>query len=703
MTFPALFPRTRLIGLLFTALTLTLPVAAKPVAFVFRVPAETKQDPFARELWAEVRLPNGHTRRLPAFSRGNDEFVVHARREFPGTYRLGLVTETLPRSPDASGVAGPPEVVERKHEPASPDAVEVRDVATLSPIARQGARLFSRAGHPFIPVGANVPWSRQGMEAAPYYRDAFARFGAQRLNWMRVWMAHWGRLNLDWLPAGKGFVEPGRIDATVASTWDELVELAEAHGVYVQLVLQHHGQYSTTVNSNWADNPWNASNAGGFLRTPRDFFTSVQARELTRRKYRYIVARWGYSPAILAWELFNEVHWVDPIQQERDVGVVSAWHAEMADALRAYDVYQHLVTTSTEDLASPIYARMDYYQPHLYPSDAIVGARQVRYSGLDRPVFYGEQGDDQLDLPVSVKKAGHAMVPPMWAGLFGASRMPAQPWLGHDILEQQRDVELGAVSRFIAETGLARHSDLISFSPAVEGGDRMPCVIAGCQVWQRGPNPEFTISLDGTQPVTLAEIPRMLSATAAAEQGFPSQVTYRLDLPRPVEAALVVPAVGSGEAGVAVRVGAEFVAAMTWRPGQPNPPARDQPQHVTFPLAAGPQTVEVRSTGRSAWVELAGLELRGLDAPVLGAAGLRAENLLAVWVWNRRDVYQPETRPARGTVSLESVPAGEWRITWWDTLKGEPGPSTRRRHPGGTMRLDTPAVARHAAVVLTPR
>lgn len=83
------------------------------------------------------------------------------------------------------------------------------------------------------------------------------------------------------------------------------MERAERHGIYFQLVLQHHGQYTTT-NSNWDENPWNAEN-GGFLNTPEEFLTSERAKELTRRKYRYIMARWSYSPQIMAWELFNEV------------------------------------------------------------------------------------------------------------------------------------------------------------------------------------------------------------------------------------------------------------------------------------------------------------------------------------------------------------------------------------------------------------
>ena len=64
-----------------------------------------------------------------------------------------------------------------------------------------------------------------------------------------------------------------------------MVEGAEKNDIYFQLVLQHHGQYSSAsgykyshnVNPNWEQNPYNVKN-GGFLKNPEDFFTDPQAR-----------------------------------------------------------------------------------------------------------------------------------------------------------------------------------------------------------------------------------------------------------------------------------------------------------------------------------------------------------------------------------------------------------------------------------------
>jgi len=115
-------------------------------------------------------------------------------------------------------------------------------------------------------------------------------------------------MNLDWV---SGTTLPiGSLSLDVARRWDATVAAAGEHGVYLQIALQHDGQYSSRTNPNWPENPWNKSR-GGWLQSPEDFFTDPRAIALTKAKYRYIVARWGYSPYILAWELFNEVEWTD--------------------------------------------------------------------------------------------------------------------------------------------------------------------------------------------------------------------------------------------------------------------------------------------------------------------------------------------------------------------------------------------------------
>ena len=51
-------------------------------------------------------------------------------------------------------------------------------------------------------------------------------------------------------------------------------------------------------------------------------FTDAAVQELLRRRFRYAVARWGASPNVMCWELWNEVSGVDGLDREAS----SAWH-----------------------------------------------------------------------------------------------------------------------------------------------------------------------------------------------------------------------------------------------------------------------------------------------------------------------------------------------------------------------------------------
>jgi len=67
------------------------------------------------------------------------------------------------------------------------------------------------------------------------------------------------------------------------------------------------GQFSTSDDPNWATNPYNSAVSGGILSAPQDLWTNSQAYSLFQRRFRYIVARWGYSTSLMSWELWNEV------------------------------------------------------------------------------------------------------------------------------------------------------------------------------------------------------------------------------------------------------------------------------------------------------------------------------------------------------------------------------------------------------------
>jgi len=664
-----------------------------PIRFEFLVPPSEVKNPFAREIWAEVTTPSGQKLTLPAFYVGRQIYAVHARPDEIGTYRLGEVLESTRGQPATAIATGP----------HSDSSYENKTRLRLPPVGIDARRPggFARAdGRPFVPFGANVAWAA-APDPVAYYRDTIAAFAAANLNWMRVWMVHWSRTNLDWRMPDEGVpIPPGGIDLAAAERWDALLAAAEERGVYLQIVFQHHGQYSSSVNSSWNENPWNAAHPGGFLKSPSDFFIDPTARVLTALKYRYIVARWGWSPAIFAWELFNEVHWVDAIRVDHREDAVAQWHTDMAKLVRSLDVYAHPITTSTEDLRSPVYAGMDFLQPHLYGANLVAATRTFAPMPPDekRPVFYGEFGDDHMGLSEDQKKAAVLEPAVMWASLMGVGRFPAQPWEGAKLLATGRLGEIGAVARFFALSGWSRHRDTQPFSAVVTCDPQVPLTLAGAQQWQRRPAHAFTLPLDGREPLELGEWPATFVVPASAQRdGFPDHGTFSANFPR--DTTLRVRIAGVADKGGGLRVRIDDAVALE----QFFPHSTPFPAELAIPVRAGNHTITVENTGAADWVQVRELDL-GIAVPALAALGRRNDRFIALWLRHRTNLLAVTPGPAtQGTLVIEDVAAGDWDVTWWDTTSGTAGETKLIHHASGPLRLATPAIVRHAAVVIVRR
>ncbi len=164
---------------------------------------------------------------------------------------------------------------------------------------------------------------------------------------------------------------------------DQLVTAAEEKGIYLQLCLLTRDLFMSR------------------LRDPGSeaYRTAI---EDAKRTFRYAVARWGYSPAVAAWEYWNEI----------DPGLpTDRFYEELGQYLEEIDPYRHLRTTSAwgpspKDCRHP---RLDIAEVHYYlrPQDrqrirdevAAVLDRTafLREHAPQKPVLIGEFGlaDDQ--------------------------------------------------------------------------------------------------------------------------------------------------------------------------------------------------------------------------------------------------------------------------------------------------------------------
>lgn len=671
--------------------------AVPPVEFAFLL-EERGDSPFARDVWAEIVLPGGVVRSFPAFYDQGRRWRVRVAARAVGEYRLRAVDER-----DAAGRGAP--VLwhaegDRQRSHAGP--------AVSPPLIRvdpASPRRFVRgdAGEIYLPLGINLGWGDEGFHAR-----AFAQLATAGGNWTRVWMVHWSGQNLDWRKPGTGpAVTPGEIDAEVAERWDRILAAAESEGIAVQVVLQHHGQFSVEVNPEWQNHPWNRAQ-GGFLARASDFFTDERARRHTRTKLRYIAARYGHSPAVMAWELFNEVNFTDAWRMERREAEIVAWHEEMAAWLRRHDAHGHLVTTSTSEPppAGPLWRSMDYLQPHLYHVNMLAHVRHFPSVPwpTEKPIFYGEIGDDHMAYgDATDRDSGAGLIPQLWLGLMADQALPAQPWYWYRLLDSPRWAEMASWIAFVRAIAFEERSEsLRSFLPRVRSEVQVAARLIPGVHWAQRPPATLEIPGDGREPAAWADLPEfVVGEQRLVDEGRADRLTLRLRRAAPGEVRIRLADLGreGGAVELSVDPGARREEVWTADPARAAGALRSASFTVSVP--AGESTLVLRNRGPGV-VRLAGIDL-GQTVPALAAVGRRDARGVFLYVWHREQVHAADpVDPAFGTVEVDSLPAGRWRITWWDMTGGRPAATELVTHLGGRLDLTTPAVVRHAAAILTP-
>lgn len=476
---PAIAARGRLWELALLGLLLTtLHVGANSyprLEVTFNI-AGLATDPFdyaVTDVKVQWRLPDNSTLSLPAFFDGGTAWRVRHTPRTAGQFQITGVTLNGSPVPVTGltatnwSITGPP---------TGPGYVRVD--------AANSKRFVTDDGRRYFPVGHNVCWNPT---VSNDYPRIFQRMGAARENWTRIWMTHfYESLNLDWPKVGGAF---GQLSLTVARRWDLIVDEAEKAGIAMQVVFQHHGQYASTngsnVNPNWEQNPYNTLN-GGFLTKAAQFFTNATAKALTKRKMRYAIARWGCSPSIMAWELWNEVQYTDAAYANQWTNI-AAWHDEMAAFLRAQDPYDHLITTSS-DLTRDYWASMDYYQNHNYASDMLVASRDPTTPPTNwpaKPNFDGESSN-----PGTPQLWVHA---PVWAALMSAQAGGSCPWWW-DTIDPENDYFLfKSVRDYLSLSGLPDQNNLSKSVPKVNGAPAGALTFAPGGGWQPVTKDVFTV------------------------------------------------------------------------------------------------------------------------------------------------------------------------------------------------------------------
>lgn len=682
-----------------------------PDGTVTRVPAFWSQD---------------HTRRLSGSAEvltpsGDPGWRVRFRPVSPGVHRL---TCTVLTNGVAAGAPGT-------------STWEVSDSGAVPPsgparVASSGVFFEGSDGKPMPLVGVNLGW--HGIRGTYDYDDWIPALAARGVNHVRVWMCPWAF----GLETGAGTLTRYRLDR--AFQLDRVLELAERHGVQVQLCLDYHGMYRPTPDpvwgglDDWRVNPYSTA-LGGPAADPNGFFTSESAVSAYRKRLRYLVARYGSSPSLFAWEFFNEIDLVYAGNGGTlDPAAVARWHRDQAAWLSANDPFRHLVTTSLSggdraDLWS--IPGLHFVNHHTYGAadpGATLAATVARLrSAYGKPVVVGEFGVDSTGWARASDPYLRGFRQHLWAGITGGGAGTAMSWWWENLVAEDVLPLLGHVRSVTRQVpwGAGPWTPMAFVDPgpppptvveATAGAAAFPARLVPGTAWGAKPRGTFAVPDPNSAEQASRFLNAFLHGSAHPELKVPLRIQAAFDV-----GARVVARVNSVSAGA--RLGFYVDGSLVTSTNLPDRDGRfdafvgEYGIDVGVAVPSGVHTVEIRNLGTDwatlDWIEASPLR-RTVHAggwmPSPGLTGIARGTAALVYLWAPGVAWpagatnaSPERLAGRKAV-FASWPSGGFVARWFDPATGAGvGTTSAETSATGTLELPVPEFAVDLAAVVLPR
>lgn len=373
------------------------------------------------------------------------------------------------------------------------------------------------SGDQFFGIGLNMGWYDYP-EKTYSYQKWIDSLSANNGNLIRVWMSE-NAFAIEWKNTGLGNYT-NRLDRAYQLDW--LLNYAEEKNIVVQLCLVPHGQFSINVDPEWNNNPYNSAN-GGPCSTPENFFTNEVAKEFFKRRLDYIIARWGYSPNLFAWEIFNEVDHTHNYNQNKQN--VTQWLIEIAQYIKSKDIYGHLVTTSfaNEFLDPLIWSNIffDIIQIHHYNTTAdmqtaLVELTRLYLSDYNKPTAIGEYDFLELGYWASTNDPyGINFHNSLWASVMSGAYLTAMSWSWNNyIANKNLFYHFKSVGEFLSNINLLNKS-FTPVSPQTFTTQKADFVVAPAfPLWGLSPANNFSVSHLGLVNPNTINLSKFLYGTA---------------------------------------------------------------------------------------------------------------------------------------------------------------------------------------------
>ncbi|HLZ53001.1 MAG TPA: cellulase family glycosylhydrolase, partial [Verrucomicrobiae bacterium] len=455
---------------------------------ITNVPAATNPfDPDQIRLDATFTLPSGKMMTVPAF------WYQGYQRGLSGGYEyltaVGSPQWRLRFTPPESGTYSLSLAIQTNDHPYGVPWVTNFVVPVAVPAAQSGyvgiapGRQYFQTGdgQALRLIGENVAWPTGG-PGTYQYDTWFANLQAAGENYARLMCTPWS-FSIE-------NASNSLVNYQLDGAWklDYVMQLAEQHGLYVLLCLDIHLMLQPVPdmwgNDNyWQSNPYNSANGGPCLNED-GFFTNATAQADYQKRLRYLVARYGYSPRLVAWQLLSEI---DNEYAYLTWSNVPPWHSRMAGWLHTNDPYGHLVTTSlTGGSDRPdlwTVPQLDFATYHSY-GDTPTAARiqSVAQSFLQRygkPVLIDEFGTSAAGWNHTNDVYLRGWRQGLWAGALGGSAGTAMSWWW-DSIDPENDYPVySALGSILKRTGWGRGgwtniNFLTSGAPPATVGDPVP-------------------------------------------------------------------------------------------------------------------------------------------------------------------------------------------------------------------------------------
>jgi hypothetical protein len=546
-------------------------------------------------------------------------------------------------------------------------------------------------GAAYFPVGGNLGWSWSGAGGTLGYQNWLKQLHDVGANYGRLYINMPWFIGLDWK------TPYGDYTAVQEDAWrlDTILKTAEEHGIALQIVLLWHQGFTTftglpvnppptpraDARADWANSPLNLL-LGGPFNAPSLYFATEQGRTLFKRSLRHIIARWGYSGSVFAWELVDQLDRVGTTIPD----TMSDWVREMASYLRQTDPYKHLITVGLRDISKASlldravldFRQVRYYQrrpiePAVDQVSGTLNTLAPLLSNADRPVFMNEFSLNPWFEPTADDPTGIHVHQTMWAtALSGAAGSAASWWWDTYLFPQNLIAGFGPLAAFTR--GIPWNTaDLAPVSVFLAGDaslDYQPLRITGYNGTfgaAKAPDLTYRITADGVVPPVTSASSFLYGVTYSTQFSQPHK--YVITPPTDTRLTVNVRRVSDrAPARLVIIVDGKTVGEMALSP-------RSEPASLTIPISAGEHTVVLDNLGDD-YLQIDSVEIAQYITPLRTIAlADRNMGIFLAWLQHRDYTWQnvaknASVKPVTVSLRVGGMPPGMYRLELWDPFSG---------------------------------